>query len=261
MSLREWIKKEWHVVEGNAKWDFYKWAFRAFAIAGAAVLALGAYLVHRLKYGPDWLPYAVGFVLALIAFIWMGNKLTVPPYDSPATAKPVHAAPLDPRAPNLRADIQEVLFHCKRLSISNDVFVLLRVSVVNHGEGEAVVTQWDLRLSVGDAYIDCEEEEIPTDWRIRRINPTGRTRITTEDFNRDASTFREPLRRGVPKERWVCFKVFAFTRMLPPNNAKFTLTLTDAFGHTHVTEDGPGFTNDVGEIIEGVESPPPAPPS
>jgi hypothetical protein len=253
MSLREWIKKEWHVVEGNAKWDFYKWGF---GFAGAAVLAFGAYLVHRLKYGPDWLPYGVGFVLALIVFIWIGNKLTVRPYDPTAPAKPVHAAPLDPRAPNLRADIQEALFHMRRQFISNEIFVALRVSVVNHGEGEAVVTRWDLRLSVGDAYIDCEEEEIPTEWRIRRINPPGRTRISTEDFNRDASTFREPLRTGVPKERWVCFKVISLGRVLPPHNAKFILTLTDAFGRLHVTEDGPGFTSDWGEIIQAEPAPP-----
>jgi hypothetical protein len=72
MSLLERIKKEWHTVEGNAKWDLYKWAF---TISGAAVVALGAYIVHRLKYGPDWFPYSVGFLLALIVFIWMGDKL------------------------------------------------------------------------------------------------------------------------------------------------------------------------------------------
>jgi hypothetical protein len=71
MNLLEWVKKEWHVVEGNAKWDFYKYGF---AIAGTSVVAVGAYLVHRLQYGPDWLPYAVVFVLALIVFIWMGSR-------------------------------------------------------------------------------------------------------------------------------------------------------------------------------------------
>jgi len=75
-------------------------------------------------------------------------------------------------------------------------------------------------------------------------------KVTTEDFNRDASTFNEPLKRGVPKERWVCFKFFTLFRMLPPHNAKMTITLTDAFGHTHVTEEGPGFTYDMGEIVQ-----------
>jgi hypothetical protein len=253
MSLLEWIKREWHTVEGNAKWDFYKWAL---AIAGAAMVGFGTYLVQQLNKVPTWIPFTVGVVLALINFIWLGNKTAVS--SSSRTAKSVQPNVLDPHAPDLRADIQEVLFHMRRLLISNEIFVLLRVDVVNHGEGEAVVTRWDLRLQVGDAHLDCDEQEIPTDWRIRRINPLFRERVTMEDFNRDASTFREPLRRGVPKERWVCFKVFSLGKLLPPHNAKFILTLTDAFGRTHVTEDGPGFTSDAGEIIE-VESPPPPP--
>jgi hypothetical protein len=199
MSLLEWIKKEWHVVEGNAKWDFYKWGF---ALAAAAVLTLGAYLVHRLKYGPDWLPYAVGFVLALIVLMWMGSKITVPPHKATAIqpGKAVQTATIDPRAPDLRAVIEEVLFRFNRRSVSNEIWVVLRVSVVNHGEGEAVVTQWDLRLKVGDSHLDCEEEEIPANWRIQRVHLTNRVKLETEDFSRDAKvTFSEPLRTGYQK--------------------------------------------------------------
>ena len=262
MSFLEWVKKEWHVIEGHAKWDFYKWVFGLFLVAGAAALTLGAYLVHRLRYGPDWLPYAVGFVLALLVFFWMGNRLTTTSSNPTATQSPraVHRAKLNPHDPDLRAEIQEILFHLKRLPISNDVFVLLRVSVVNHGESEAVVTRWDLTVEVGDEQIECEEEEIPADWRIRRINPAGRLKVTTEDFNRDASTFGEPLRRGVPKERWVCFRLPSLImRLLPPHNAKLILTLTDAFGRTHVTEGGPGFSDETGEIVEDGELSPSPP--
>jgi hypothetical protein len=256
MNFRDRIKREWHVIEGHAKWDFYKWVFGLFLVAGAAVLTLGTYLVHRMwRYGPDWLPYAVGFVLALILFFWMGKKLTVSSSNPTVaqSAKPAQKTTLSPHDPDLRADIQEVLFHLKRLRISNDVFVVLRVSVVNHGESEAVVTQWNLTVEVGDERIECEEEKIPADWRIRRINPASRV----EDFNRDASTFREPLRRGVPKERWVCFRVTSLImRLLPPHNAKLILTLTDAFGRTHVTEGGPGFADETGELVEHCELPP-----
>ena len=69
MGFPERVKREWQDVKGNAKWDLYK-------VIGAAVLALGAYLIHRLKYGPDWLPYAVAFILALFVFFWMGSRLT-----------------------------------------------------------------------------------------------------------------------------------------------------------------------------------------
>lgn len=108
------------------------------------------------------------------------------------------------------------------------------------------------KLTVGDADLNCEEGDIPANWRIRRIDPTAVIKVTTEDFNRDASTFNEPLKKGIPKERWVCFRAFTFFRMLPPHNAKMTITLTDAFGQTHETESGPGFAYDMGEIVEEV---------
>jgi hypothetical protein len=263
MSVLKWFKREWHVIEGHAKWDFYKWAF---ALAGASVVALGAYLVHRMRnFVPDWLPYVAAFGLALFVFFWVGSKLTgtsntIQPAEPvvlvapPDVASEVHA--LNPDEPDLKTEILEVFFYLKRLSISNDNFILMRLRVVNHGTQEAVVTGWQLRLSVGDAHLACEEEEdIPANWRLHRIDSMNRVRWATEDFNRDASAFNEPLRKGVPKERWVCFKAFTLVRMLPPHNAKMTITLTDAFRRTHQTEHGPGFTSDMGEIVEeGVTS-------
>jgi hypothetical protein len=259
MSVTKWFKREWHIIEGNAKWDFYKWAF---GLAAASVIALGAYLVHRMRnYGPDWLPYVAAFGLALFIFFWVSSKLagtsnTLQPAEPavPVAAPEVaEGAPLDPNEPNLKAEILAVFFNLKRLPISNDNFVLMLLRVVNHGTQEAVVTRWQLKLSIENAELDCEEEEIPANWRLRRINSMNRLSFETEDINRDESTFNEPLRKGVPKERWICFKAFTLFRMLPPHNAKMTITLTDAFGRTHQTEDGPGFTNDMGEIVEEVE--------
>jgi len=260
MSIVEWFKREWHVIEGHAKWDFYRWAF---ALAGASVVALGAYLVHRMRnFVPDWLPYVAAFGLALFIFFWVGSKLTgtsnkiqpaepAVPVDPPEVASEVHA-PLNPNEPNLKTEILEIFFYLKRLSISNDNFILMRLRVVNHGTQEAVVTGWQLKLSVDNAHLDCKEEEIPANWRLRRIDSSNRVKFTTEDFNRDTSTFNEPLTKGVPKERWVCFRAFTLFRILPPHNAKMTVTLTDAFGRTHQTEDGPGFASDMGEIVEEV---------
>jgi hypothetical protein len=261
MGIVERFKREWRVIEGHAKWDFYKWVF---GTAAASVVALGAYLVHKiLNYGPDWLPYAAAFALALFIFFWVSSKLTgtsntLQPttptvlVTPPGAAREVHAV-LNPNASNLKTEILEILFYLKRLPLSNDNFILMRLRVVNHGTEEAVVTGWQLKLTVGDTRLDCEEvEEIPTSWRIRRIDPTARVKVTTEDFNRDASTFNEPLKKGVPKERWVCFRLFTLSRILSPHNANMTITLTDAFGRTHETEDGPGFTSDMGEIVEDV---------
>ena len=156
MSFLERAQREWHVVEGHAKWDLYKFT-------GAAVLALGAYLVHRLKYGPDWLPYAVAFVLALFVFFWMGSNLTVSSSAIQRT-EPIQKTTLSPNDPDLRAEIQEVLFHFKRNLLSNDIFVLMRVGVVNHGEGEAVVTKWELTSEVDGAQMQFEEQDVPAEW-------------------------------------------------------------------------------------------------
>jgi hypothetical protein len=137
MSFFEWVKREWHVVEGHAKWDFYRWLF---TLSAALVVGLGAYLVHKLRYAPDWLPYAVAFALALFVFFWMGSRLTAS-LASPEpiqSAKPISGPKLDPREPDLRTHIREILFRLKRLPISNDIFVLLRVSAVNHGESDTM---------------------------------------------------------------------------------------------------------------------------
>jgi len=265
MGLREWFKREWHVVEGHAKWDFYKWVF---GLAGASVLALGAYLVHKLKYGPDWLPYAVVFVLALFILFWAGNRMTPispPSKVTQSTKEPAAIAPVEveakddvranPNDPDLRAKIEEVLFFLKRETITNDVFVLMRVSIVNHGESEAVVTKWELSLEVGGVRIKFDEQYIPAEWKIRRFHQVPRGVVVTDDIDRDTSSFKEPLRKGVPKERWVCFCHCFMDRILPPHNARIILTLTDAFGRTHVTEAGPGFTHDLGEIVKDIELP------
>jgi len=121
--------------------------------------------------------------------------------------------------------------------------------VVNHGEEEAVVTDWNLAVEVGGATMPSQEQEIEHDWQIRRTPPIGP--VTMEVIDRDASAFLHPLKKGIPKTRWICFQVLALPyKILPPHNAKFILTLTDAFGKTHISESGPGFALDTGELIE-----------
>ncbi len=141
--------------------------------------------------------------------------------------------------------LQEAFGH----SISNNIFALLKVRVVNHGAEEAVVTNWDLGVEVGGGKLSSREHEIEPNWQIRRIPPIGP--ITMEVVDKDASTFAYPLKKGVPKSRWICFELFTIpNKILPPHNAKFILTLTDAFGQDHVSDDGPGFAFDSGELVE-----------
>ena len=141
----------------------------------------------------------------------------------------------------------EILFHLDRQILSNTVLVLLNLRVVNHGEEEAVVTNWSLMVEIGEGSMPCDEYDIPHNWQIRRIPNVGPP--TNEVIDRDTSAFLHPLKKGVPKSRWICFQVLAIPyKIIPPHNAKFVLTLTDAFGHSHVSEWGPGFAIDTGEI-------------
>jgi hypothetical protein len=111
------------------------------------------------------------------------------------------------------------------------------------------VTDWNLTVQVGDGTMPAEEHEIEHNWQIQRTPIVGVA--TREIIDQDASAFLHPLRRGVPKSSWICFQVLSLPyKILPPHNAKFILTLTDAFGNTHISESGPGFAFDTGELVE-----------
>ena len=69
--MREWLKKQWHIVEGNAK-------FRFLEYIGGLVIVAGAYLIHKLPHTPDWLPYAAVFVLSVVCFVWIGSRTKEP---------------------------------------------------------------------------------------------------------------------------------------------------------------------------------------
>jgi|SRR5712664_4121538 len=68
MGIRQWLKNEWEDIKGHFKYDIYKWAL------GGVVVASGAYLVHKFQHLPDWLPYAVVFVLAVAVLFWLSKQ-------------------------------------------------------------------------------------------------------------------------------------------------------------------------------------------
>jgi hypothetical protein len=94
--------------------------------AGAAVLTLASYLALKLRHGPEWLPYAIMFVVALAIFIWAGRKLGKPQTviaqaePHPAITQP-DVGPDDPR-------VTLAIEHAERA----------RVVLTNHGNHEAL---------------------------------------------------------------------------------------------------------------------------
>jgi hypothetical protein len=248
--LSQLLKHEWKDIKGHFKYDAYKYVT---ILVGGGVIALGAYLLHRIGHVPDWTPYACIFVLFLFVFIWMTRHSPVSVLHTPSQSLPDHfaetntssAVPLDPKKANLKAELLELYFQLERLRVSNDVHVLTFFRVVNHGEQDAVITDWQLEAKIGENSYGFETVDIPANWRIRVLD-VGTPII--KDLDRVLPT--GPLRCGVPQTYWVNFRMQSLSRPLPPHNAQFDLILVDALGNRHEAFNcGPLFIEDCGEII------------
>jgi hypothetical protein len=100
--MHEWFKKQWHIVEGNAK-------FRLVEYIGGLVIVAGGYLVHRLPHTPDWLPYAAVFVLAAVCFVWLGSRAREPMKEAVKPPMPSAPASLRERLFSLSKGIKDYL--------------------------------------------------------------------------------------------------------------------------------------------------------
>lgn len=247
--MSNWFLRQWNDVKGNAKWEVAKILLQS--LFGGSIIASFVALWKALRHGP-FEPYLFGAVLLVSAGLFFrvsrhsADQFQVHSPRTPPRSQPSHPV-VDLKKPNLRTEIMEVLFSIQRFGLSNDIFILLNLRVVNHGEEEVVVTGWDLSVEVGESTLNGVEDEIPRGWRIRRLPLFGPP--TIETINPDASAFLEPLRKGVPKTRWINFKLMNLARILPPHDAKLTVALRDAFGNTHLSVADAGFRADSGEII------------
>jgi hypothetical protein len=82
MSLSNLVKAEWGEIRSHFKYDIYKWG--AVTTIGI-MLAIGAWLLHKILWLPDWAPYLAVFVFALIAFIWFSKRLGSPVQSTGST--------------------------------------------------------------------------------------------------------------------------------------------------------------------------------
>jgi hypothetical protein len=228
MSLREWFRKEWDVVFGGIRYDIYKWGalLVAAAIPTSAIVALS-----KAPALPQWVTPTSVFVLLVVLFLLLRSRLS-------STGSPV----VRPRSKKssksiLKAELHTIVFHHKRLRISNDVFVLLQVSIVNHGQDELVIARCDLEAWAGENNAFFDLVDIPRKWAIRRFE--------IGEFPKEESIQpnpENPLRKGIPNIYWFNFKMRTLGHSLPPNNAMYVMTITDGLGVVHDAGSwGPAF--------------------
>jgi hypothetical protein len=238
---------EYHDIKGHLKYDLLKTVI--LSVSGATMIGLLYAFWQRLKQVPLDM-YLLGglFILSTFVFFYSANRRQ--PIRSQQTQKPEPELPpptIDPKKPNLKCEIQEILFDVQRQLINNEIRVLMQVQVVNYGDQEVVVTEWSLIVEAGKGELSGEEESIPDNWRIRR-RITGRgERIETID--KKFSDSSEPFRKGIPQRGWINFKLHTLSRPYPPYAAKFILKVKDALGEEHVTVLDPGFYEETGEIF------------
>src|SRR6266403_89797 len=249
----EWIRRQWIDIKGNLKWDLITWAIASTA---GVTIAAGVALWQAIKHAPvDRYLFLALFLASATLFFYLCNRF-IPrgglsnPTESKISSSPLislQEVPVDPRRPNLKGQVFEILFYVEKQPLLYDIELLVHLQVVNHGEQEVSITEWKLELEVGGKSTECEEAEIPADWRV--VRREGWRAEVLEEPKDKLSTPTEPLRKGVPRIGWINFKWEAFGRALAPHNAKFTLKAVDALGGEHVTAVmGLGFFEETGEI-------------
>jgi hypothetical protein len=231
MAIVQWFRDEWKMQWPLVRFEIYRWGL------AAVIAAIPATLVYTLskmaKQVPPWAAPASVFVILIFLFFFLRSRM-------PSAESPIVRSPRKKKSSNkfdLRAEPLDICFHHKRLPISNDVFVLLRVSVVNHGQEELAITHWGLEAWVGDGSAAFELVDTPEHWRVRR-HEIGKA-ITEEHIPPNPMN---PLRKGIPNIYWLNFKMHTLGHSLPPNNAMYVMTITDGLGGVHDAGSwGPGF--------------------
>ncbi len=244
--MNSWLRRQYDDIKGHLKYELLRTV--VLSLVGGTALALLYAFWQRLKQVPKDL-YLLGglFILSTAMFFYLANRLQAfRPIQRNQPPKPVPPSiPIDPKKPNLKCEIQEILFHVESLGIISNFHILLRVRVVNYGEQEVGVTKWSLIVEA-DRQEQADEEPIPRDWKIRR-RAVG-TGETVKQIDKKFADSTEPFRKGIPQVGWILFKLTILKAVHPPYSAKFTLKAKDALGEEHVAEFGPRFLEETGEI-------------
>jgi hypothetical protein len=127
---------------------------------------------------------------------------------------------------------------------------------VNRGTSDATITRVGLRIELGDFRKGGDPIQIPSGLRVKRERAGTFIGTVFDEFPMEpvlgVSTNSEIYRRGIPKEGWLAFEVYAHgTEEFP--NAQFDLLLEDSFGNTHQITRSAGVYRTVGELVASTE--------
>jgi hypothetical protein len=155
---------------------------------------------------------------------------------------------LKPKRPRLEAEIRQVCFDKILASLdvgwgdyTIDLYIFLRVWVVNQREIPTTVKQWKLTVVGEGKSTDAELIEDISRWHQHM---KVREQLHGMDIIRDIRDRlvefpAQPLQHGIPVEGWICFLV-RNTRESLIEKGYITLTVVDSFGHKYrVTSKGP----------------------
>ncbi|HXM97179.1 MAG TPA: hypothetical protein VN982_01755 [Candidatus Dormibacteraeota bacterium] len=115
-----------------------------------------------------------------------------------------------------------------------DLYVFLRVWVVNKREVPTVPKEWTLTVVAGKQKLKAERVLDISKWHQHsKLEKQQQGFTFIEDIRENLTAFgNQPLQHGIPAEGWLCFLVRGTNDNLL-QGATLRLTLIDSFGHKH----------------------------
>jgi hypothetical protein len=154
---------------------------------------------------------------------------------------------LRPKRPRLQFEIRQVCFDKILASVEADwsdytidLYLFIRVWVVNRKETQTTIKQWSLAI-IGDQKAGSEHVEDISRWHQHtKVQEQQHGMTVVRDIRKELDALpNEALRHGIPVEGWICFLIRQ-TREAVIKKGYIILTVTDSFGHKYrVTSKGP----------------------
>jgi hypothetical protein len=292
-TIMTFIKRQWEELRPHLKWQLILLAVEGLGI-NAAIAALVSWATKHIQswFGVPTLPTHFYVVLAILvfcaillsiififAFVGLLSKRktsTIPDAPIKSNFRPVSnnelvarlaaevvpTPPAQPKPVDLRGEILELYFYTDGIpTVNSQVYILMKMRTVNHGQDEASVTRWGLLIQVGqESPLSAAAMVIPNSWWIRRNAGGLLVRYVKEsiDVRLIEVNSTNTYRKGIAREGWVAFEIYNLAYLEFPN-AKFTVILVDSFGQRHDIERRPQTYNRLAELMIREDSPVPVP--